>query len=100
MLFITGQHWRLEGICASSYDHPPEAWDEGNIESKQLCKGCPVMSECLSYALKNNEKYGIWGGMTPKERRKLRRQLNKFLSKIERQKKALSRDDAGHPIAS
>lgn len=40
-------------------------------EVKVFCKVCSVCSECLDYALKNGEVFGIWGGLTPKERSKL-----------------------------
>jgi WhiB family redox-sensing transcriptional regulator len=40
--------------------------------AKKFCKECPVKSECLQFALVNNEQYGIWGGLTLKERLKLK----------------------------
>ena len=43
-------------------------------EMKMVCRKCPVILDCLQSALDNNEQFGIWGGMTPKERSKLRRQ--------------------------
>ncbi|NCZ89429.1 MAG: WhiB family transcriptional regulator [Actinobacteria bacterium] len=43
-------------------------------EAKEVCKGCVVRDECLEYALANGEKFGIWGGLSERERRKLRRQ--------------------------
>lgn len=36
--------------------------------AKQVCRGCPVMHECLSHAMEVGEIYGIWGATTPKER--------------------------------
>lgn len=57
----------------------PELWygdkDEGyhyTRTAKQLCSQCPVQTECLTYALEAREVFGIWGGMTPKERQALR----------------------------
>ena len=41
--------------------------------AKQLCAQCPVMKQCLEYALKTNEEFGVWGGLTAYERRKLKR---------------------------
>jgi WhiB family redox-sensing transcriptional regulator len=38
-----------------------------------VCRGCVVREECLEYALSNGEKFGIWGGMSERERRRLRR---------------------------
>jgi WhiB family transcriptional regulator, redox-sensing transcriptional regulator len=45
-------------------------------EAKEVCRGCVVRGECLEYALENSEKFGIWGGMSERERRRLRRQRN------------------------
>lgn len=41
--------------------------------AKKFCAPCPVKTECLTLALENNEQFGIWGGLTAKERQKLRR---------------------------
>ena len=43
-------------------------------EAKAVCGGCEVRIECLEYALRNGEKFGIWGGMSERERRRIRRQ--------------------------
>lgn len=43
-------------------------------EAKEVCKGCVVREDCLEYALANGEKFGIWGGLSERERRRLRRQ--------------------------
>jgi len=43
-------------------------------EAKQVCGGCEVRAECLEYALRHGEKFGIWGGMSERERRRIRRQ--------------------------
>ena len=42
-------------------------------EAKEVCRGCVVREECLEYALTNGEKFGIWGGMSERERRRIRR---------------------------
>jgi WhiB family transcriptional regulator, redox-sensing transcriptional regulator len=43
-------------------------------EAKGVCGGCEVRLDCLEYALCNGEKFGIWGGLSERERRRLRRQ--------------------------
>ncbi|MFA5566549.1 MAG: WhiB family transcriptional regulator [Acidimicrobiia bacterium] len=43
-------------------------------EAKEVCRGCVVRFECLEYALVNAEKFGIWGGMSERERRRIRRE--------------------------
>jgi WhiB family redox-sensing transcriptional regulator len=56
-------------------------------EAKEVCRGCVVKDECLEYALRNGEKFGIWGGMSERERRRIRRQ------------RALARSSAEQPSA-
>ena len=43
------------------------------LEAKRTCRECPVESKCLAYAIEAKIEHGIWGGMTPKERRALRK---------------------------
>lgn len=56
----------------------PEAWflEVSNVgmsrQAKELCESCPVIAECGAFAVANNEMFGIWGGMTPRERTFLR----------------------------
>ena len=40
--------------------------------AKEVCSGCGVRMECLEYALTNGEEHGVWGGMSVRERRRLR----------------------------
>jgi WhiB family redox-sensing transcriptional regulator len=42
--------------------------------AKQICRECSVQGECLEFAIVSSEKFGIWGGMSERERRKIRRQ--------------------------
>lgn len=41
--------------------------------ARAVCKQCEVRLECLRYALRNREQFGIWGGTSERERRKLRK---------------------------
>ncbi len=43
-------------------------------DAKSVCRGCDVRPECLEYALAQGEKHGIWGGLSERERRRVRRQ--------------------------
>lgn len=43
-------------------------------EAKEVCRGCVVRDDCLEFALRNGEKFGIWGGLSERERRRIRRQ--------------------------
>jgi len=43
-------------------------------EAKSVCRSCEVRLECLEYALSHGEKFGIWGGLSERERRRVRRE--------------------------
>lgn len=42
--------------------------------AREVCKGCEVREECLEYAMDNNERHGIWGGLSERQRRAMRRE--------------------------
>ncbi|MCV2489268.1 WhiB family transcriptional regulator [Geodermatophilus sp. YIM 151500] len=75
------ESWRLEALCAET---DPEAFfpEKGGStrEAKRVCSGCAVRLECLEYALSNDERFGIWGGLSERERRQLRQQRRLRLS--------------------
>jgi len=66
--------WHDRALCAQT---DPEAFfpEKGGStrEAKKICTGCEVRSECLTYALANDERFGIWGGLSERERRRLKR---------------------------
>lgn len=66
------EDWQERALCAQV---DPDAWfpEKGGStrEAKRICQGCDVRAECLEYALANTIRYGIWGGMSERERRKL-----------------------------
>ena len=70
----TSLTWQERGTCMQT---DPEAFfpeKGGNSRAaKSVCVGCEVRSDCLDYALTNDEQFGIWGGMTVLERRKLKK---------------------------
>ena len=45
----------------------------GTRTAKRICAGCPVRVPCLDYALDNDERFGVWGGLSERERRRLKR---------------------------
>ena len=67
------EEWRLDALCAET---DPEAFfpEKGGStrEAKRVCTGCSVRAECLEYALTSDERFGIWGGLSERERRRLR----------------------------
>ena len=66
--------WQERALCAQT---DPEAFfpEKGGStrEAKRICAGCEVRAECLEYALAQDERFGIWGGLSERERRRLRR---------------------------
>ncbi|MDM7854008.1 WhiB family transcriptional regulator [Cellulomonas alba] len=68
--------WQERALCAQT---DPEAFfpEKGGStrEAKKVCSGCDVRAECLEYALANDERFGIWGGLSERERRKLKRRV-------------------------
>ena len=67
--------WTEDALCAQ-IDHEEFFPEKGGStrEAKKVCAMCPVTAKCLEYALDNNERWGVWGGMSERERRKLLRQ--------------------------
>jgi len=69
-----GEDWQDRALCAQT---DPEAFfpEKGGStrEAKKVCLSCDVRSECLDYALANDERFGIWGGLSERERRKLKK---------------------------
>lgn len=77
LLGTTGEEelsWQERSLCAQT---DPEAFfpEKGGStrEAKRVCTGCEVRAECLAYALANDERFGIWGGLSERERRRLKR---------------------------
>jgi WhiB family redox-sensing transcriptional regulator len=66
--------WQTDSLCAQT---DPEAFfpEKGGStrDAKKICSSCEVRSQCLQYALENDERFGIWGGLSERERRKLRK---------------------------
>jgi WhiB family redox-sensing transcriptional regulator len=68
--------WRDMAACRDTpeVDFFPSPEDvQGIAQAKEVCAGCPVLEECLSYAIETRQTEGVWGGHTTKERTKLRR---------------------------
>ncbi|PHX67172.1 MAG: transcription factor WhiB [Actinobacteria bacterium] len=66
--------WQERSLCAQT---DPEAFfpEKGGStrEAKRVCLSCDVRAECLEYALAHDERFGIWGGLSERERRRLKR---------------------------
>lgn len=74
-LGANGEDWseraRCRGVDPSIF-FPDQKGRDGANEAKALCRECSVRRQCLEYALLHGDR-GIWGGMTEKERRAIRR---------------------------
>jgi len=72
---IEDDDWQDRALCAQT---DPEAFfpEKGGStrEAKKVCRACEVRAECLELALENDERFGIWGGMSERERRRLKRE--------------------------
>jgi WhiB family redox-sensing transcriptional regulator len=71
---IETEEWQQRAPCAQT--DPESFFPEkgGSVrEAKRICAGCEVRAECLEYALAQDERFGIWGGLSERERRPLRR---------------------------
>ncbi|ALE93917.1 transcription factor WhiB [Arthrobacter alpinus] len=66
--------WQTDALCAQT---DPEAFfpEKGGStrDAKKVCGACNVKGQCLEYALANDERFGIWGGLSERERRRLRK---------------------------
>ncbi|CAN5252006.1 hypothetical protein BH09ACT8_BH09ACT8_63350 [soil metagenome] len=67
------EEWPSRAVCSQT---DPEAFypEKGGStkDAKKVCVGCPVRSECLQWALDHDERYGVWGGLSERERRRLK----------------------------
>jgi len=70
VLFTNQQPWADQALCAQT---DPDAFhpDAGGStrEAKAVCAKCPVVEDCLQWALTTNERFGVWGGHSERERR-------------------------------
>jgi len=71
---LTGPDWQTQALCAQTgadffFPEPGSSVRE----AKRICGMCEMRSACLQYALENDERFGVWGGLSEKERLQLRR---------------------------
>lgn len=66
--------WQERGLCNQT---DPEAFfpEKGGSTkyAKRICSLCEVKADCLEFALAKDERFGVWGGLSERERRKIRR---------------------------
>jgi WhiB family redox-sensing transcriptional regulator len=69
MDMVATGNWRVSAQCRNG--DPDRLFVKGakQQEARSICRGCPVLTQCLSYALDERVEFGVWGGMTERERR-------------------------------
>ncbi|YAL83656.1 WhiB family transcriptional regulator [Dermacoccaceae bacterium W4C1] len=70
---VWDENWAARAMCRNG--SPDDLFAKGAAQqsAKTICQRCPVVAECLGDALDNGTEYGVWGGMTERERRALLR---------------------------
>lgn len=75
-LKVDAPEWQERALCSQT---DPDSFfpDKGGStrEAKKTCGRCEVRTECLEYALANDERFGVWGGLSERERSKLKRRV-------------------------
>ncbi len=73
MALVNPNGWTLQAKCRGMADALfPEG--KGQKRARAVCAGCPVRTQCLVEALDGGIEWGVWGGLTERERRQLLRQ--------------------------
>jgi WhiB family redox-sensing transcriptional regulator len=65
--------WTLDAACSGASPDTLFVSGAAQHRAKTVCRGCPVRTECLADALDNRVEFGVWGGLTERERRSLLR---------------------------
>jgi WhiB family redox-sensing transcriptional regulator len=70
---VQPEPWMADAECqyVDPELHYPDK-GESTGPAKRVCSGCEVITECLAYALDHSERYGVWGGLSERERRRLK----------------------------
>lgn len=72
---IAWPDWMRDALCAQiggDLWYPGKGEDNNAAKAKQTCLRCELRDQCLNYALEREERWGIWGGLTYKQRVKIR----------------------------
>lgn len=73
---ITEESWRDDALCAQvGGDIFYVDKGESTAPAKAVCAMCAVRLDCLDWAVRNDERWGVWGGLSERERRRLKREI-------------------------
>jgi WhiB family redox-sensing transcriptional regulator len=79
----TVKRWQPLALCLG---HDPDLWfptdSDGGARALSICAACAVRVDCLAWALENNEKEGIWGGVSPRKRQRIRAERRRESSPV------------------
>jgi WhiB family redox-sensing transcriptional regulator len=92
--------WRHSARCRD--EDPETLFVQGAMQrdAREVCKACPVRTECLAHALDNRIRFGVWGGMTERERRavlKRRPDVVSWAALLESARRAAAASPAANP---
>jgi len=81
---VTIRQHHFDDTNAACKDKPaewffPQAHDWVPEVARSICEGCPIKDACRDFAVNTNQEYGIWGGTSPEDRRKIRRQRRRSI---------------------
>lgn len=72
--------WMARGACyaagtaVADLFHPAGQGDDDYAAARRICNACPAIDDCRDYALTAREPFGMWGGLTPTERRAIQKE--------------------------
>jgi WhiB family redox-sensing transcriptional regulator len=92
--------WRHSARCRD--EDPETLFVQGALQrdAREVCRACPVRTECLAHALDNRIRFGVWGGMTERERRavlKRRPDVISWAALLESARRAAAASPAARP---
>lgn len=85
MLDTGRQTWQEQGLCRQT-DSDAFFPEKGGStrDAKRICRDCPVQAECLEEALASDARFGVWGGQSERERRRMKNAMAEAALAIER----------------
>jgi WhiB family redox-sensing transcriptional regulator len=66
-------NWRVSANCRNGDPERLFVTGAKQRDARSICRGCPVLTQCLSHALDERVEFGVWGGMTERDRRAMLR---------------------------
>ena len=99
----TRWNWRSASRCRTSNAEDLFVTGRKQREARHFCRTCPVRTECLAHALDQRIEFGVWGGMTERERRALLRRrpdVTSWRDLLERARDEYERQSIDELVAS